>query len=395
MSVTNGKVRTDLTTLEVKKSSDLENTQDATNASASKAPRKPSNKHNKQVIVNLDLDAGSSRGKYCCNGYCDSYPGIFKEVVGELPTGITGTFSIGKKNYAVGDVANSLNGILIESFRNNKIKYLHIWLIGALASHPDLLEIIAAERKYKGKPARLKINLRLLSLSSSKRGDISKILSNIEPFTHEGTQFEIEIANQNYLFPEGYGAALEASKQACVNEFDILDLGGGTLTFTSYKVGATPKAYQQTPASGGGVKSILDKLSIAIGREDRGGIQCSLSVLQNALEMSREVEPGKHSIKYRHGADTLEISEILLSAMSEWVSDTPSVGALLTKVSQSLLRGRYVFATGGGFAISAVAAWIQDYTTRDIESPNFKILKNPESINLIGLRHLDQQQPRN
>ena len=391
MQTINGKgLVTDMKSLELASSIQNETPPEPTLPPTKK--RKPATHQNKPVEIKLDLDAGSSRGKFNINGvWNDSFPGIFKEVVGELPSGISGCFSIGKKNFAVGQVANSLNGTLIEAFRNNKVKYLHIWLIGALTSHPDLLQQVADNRKYKGKPARLRVTLRLLSLSSSKRNDITKTLTGMEPFSYEGCVYEIEIINKDYLFPEGYGAALEASKLIPdgVTEFDVLDLGGGTLALSSYKIGQFPKAYEQTPASGGGVKAILDKLSIALGREDRGGIQCSLGVLQAALEMSRELEPGKHSVKYRHGGDTLEISDAVVAAMSEWVSDTPSVGALLTKVSQSLLRGRYVFATGGGFAISAVRDWIQEYVCRDVENAYFQVLDSPQNINLTGLRHLD------
>ncbi len=345
---------------------------------------------NKQIAINLDLDAGSSRAKFVINGWSGLYPSIFKQVSGELPSGIAGCFSIANKNYAVGRVTSSLNGEVVEAFKDNKIKYLHIWLIGALTNHPDLLTDIAEQRKYKGKPARIKVTLRLLSLSSSKRNDIAKILQATKQFIYEGTTYELDIANSDYLFPEGYGASLEANKliPSGASEFHILDLGGGTLTFSSYQVGKLPKAIEQTPGSGNGMKAIIERLSIALARIDRGGIQFKKDNLESALRNSKLAD-GKHSVRYRHGVETLEIGEHVTHALSEWVTEMPIVETLLTKVSQALLNGSPVFATGGGMAISVIADWIERYCCADIANAQYHILNNPQDINLTGLAHLN------
>lgn len=388
---TNGRVNAvENNTMEFITTEKLDTIQTPPTTKQSRVRKTPTNL-NKPVAIKLDLDAGSSRAKFVIDGWSGNYPSIFKEVSGELPSGISGCFSIGNKNYAVGRVTNSLNGEVIEAFKDNKIKYLHIWLIGALSNHPDLLSDIASDRKYKGKPARLKISLRLLSLSSSKKNDIAKILQGIKTFTCEGTVFEMEITNSDYLFPEGYGAALEARKTVSpgVNEFHILDLGGGTLTFSSYQVGKLPKAIEQTPGSGNGMKAIIERLSIALARIDRGGIQYKKENLESALRNSKPNDIGGHSVRYRHGTETLEIGDTVGHALSEWVSEMPIVESLLTKVSQALLNGNPVYATGGGMAISVVAEWIEKYCCMDITHPQFTVLKNPQDINLTGLSQLD------
>lgn len=387
MTVTNGKVSTDSKSLETIKQSDLEITQPVSNK-----PRKKYDTQNKITALNLDLDAGSANCKFVINSeYTDTFPTIYKEVSGELPLGISGCFSIGNKNFAVGQVCHSLNGNLVEASRDNKIKKLDVWMIGALSSHPDLLSDIANGRKYKSKPARLKITLRLLSLSSCKRNDITKILQGVKTFTCEGVVFEIEIANTDYLFPEGYGAALEALRHIPedVKGFDILDLGGGTITFSTYKVGKLPKAIEQTPGSGNGMKAVIDRLSIALSREDRGGLQFKKENIDSALRNSKPIGDGRHSVLYRHGVSTHEIGDTVTYSLSEWVMSYPIVESLLNNVSQSLLNGRYVFATGGGFAISAIAEWIEKYVCSGIDNPKFFILANPQSINLTGLSRLD------
>ncbi|WP_414589336.1 hypothetical protein [Scytonema sp. PCC 10023] len=350
----------------------------------------PSQRQNKPVVIDLDLDAGSSRTKFVINGWVGSYPTIYKLVLGELPSGICGCFSIGNKNYAVGQSANSLNGTLVEGYKDNKIKALDTWLIGALCSHPDLLEEVAISRKYKGKPARIKIKLRLLSLSSSKRNDIAKILQGIKAFSYEGCEYQIEFMNSDYLYPEGYGAALEALKSVSqdVAEFNVLDLGGGTLTYSTYQVGKRPKAIEQTSGSGNGMKAIIERLSIALARIDRGGLQYKKENLESALRNSKPLGGGQHSVKYRHGQESLEIGDTVTHALSEWVAESPIVESLLTKVSQALLNGVPVFATGGGMAISVIAEWIEKYVCLEIENPQFFILNEPQSINLTGLKHL-------
>jgi hypothetical protein len=370
---------------------EIVNNSDLLTGEKPKKERKAANRQNKVVNINLDLDAGSSRAKFVVDGWCGSYPSVFKEVTGELPSGISGCFAIANKNYAVGRVTASLNGTVVEAYRDNKIKYLHIWLIGALANHPDLLSDIASQRKYKGKPARIKITLRLLSLSSSKKNDIAKILQGVKTFSCEGTTFEIEITNTDYLYPEGYGAALQAVKNIPygVNEFHILDLGGGTVTFSTYLAGKSPKAIEQTPGSGNGMKAIIERLSIALARIDRGGIQFKKDNLESSLRNSKPTGNGQHSVKYRHGTETLEIGDTVNHALSEWVAEMPIVESLLTKVSQALLNGNPVFATGGGMAISVIADWIAKYCCIDIDSPQFYVLESPQDINLTGLRHLN------
>lgn len=389
MTVNNGKASNESKTLEITNQLDSEAT-----PSAVKKPRKKYESLNKIVPVNLDIDAGSANCKFVINNeYTDSFPTIYKEVSGELPLGISGCFSIGKQNYAVGQVANSLNGNLVEASRDNKIKKLDVWMIGALTSHPDLLTEISNERKYKNKPARIKINLRLLSLSSCKKNDIAGTLQKLKTFSCEGTAFEIEVANTDYLLPEGYGAALEALLHIPddIKTFDILDLGGGTITFSSYKIGKLPKAVEQTPGSGNGMKAIIDRLSIALSREDRGGLQFKKENIESSLRNSKPLGDGRHSVLYRHGVSTHEIGETVQYSLSEWVLAYPIVESLLNSVSQSLLNGRYVFATGGGFAVSVIAEWIENYVCSNIDNPKFFILDNPQSINLTGLRHLDSK----
>ncbi len=391
MSVLNGKVQTPVEVV-----TEITTLVDTATEEKPKRRHKPNNLQNKYQTITLDLDAGSSQAKFVVNGWCGNYPSIAKEVSGDLPIGISGCFSIGNKNYAVGQVTNSLGGTIIEGFKDNKIKYLHVWLIGALTTHPGLLAKFAKERKYKKQPVRIKVNLRLLSLSSSKKADISKVLGQVKEFTCEGVLYQVEITNSDYLYPESYGAALEAAKTIAsgIQLFHLLDLGGGTLTLSTYQVGLEvgepPRAIEQTASSGCGMKAILSRLNIVLARVDCGGLQFYRENLESALRNSKPLGSGQHAVKYRHGQEVLEISQEIGYALSEWVAESPIVATLLGRVSQALLDGRPVYATGGGMAISVIAEWVERYVCLDIESPKFFILDNPQSVNLTGLKHLDQ-----
>lgn len=360
-----------------------------------KKPSKPRTVHNSFQLVQADLDAGSSQAKFVINGWCGTYPSLAKEVSGDLPVGMSGCFSIGSKNYAVGQATNSLGGNTIEAFRDNKIKFLHVWLIGALCTHPNLLSKLVKERKYKKLPVRIRLNLRLLSLSSSKKADIAKVLGQTKQFTCEGVEYLVEIANTDYLYPESYGAALEATKTIAqdVNLFHLVDLGGGTFTLSTYQKGLDstdpPKMIEQTASSGSGMKSILAKLQIVLAKTDRGGISYYQENLESALKNSKPLGKGEHSVKYRHGTEILEIGTDTTYALNDWVTKSPIVAELLGRISQALLDGRPVYATGGGFSISAVADWISNYVCLGIDNPLFFILDRPEQVNLTGLKHLD------
>ncbi len=228
-------------------------------------------------------------------------------------------------------------------------------------------------------------------MSSSKRNDIRKILSGVKAFSYEGDLFEFEIANEDYLLPEGYGASLEAMKvlpSGC-QEFYIIDLGGGTLTFSAYLAGKLPRAIEQTPGSGNGMKTIIERLCIALGRNDKGGMQFKKDGLESALRSSRRISDGSYTVKYRHGNENLEIGDTVTDALSEWVSEMPIVESLLNKVSQALLNGSPVFATGGGMAIPVIADWVQRYCCLDIDEPLFTILPNAQDVNITGLKHLN------
>lgn len=360
-------------------------------------PAKPKREYQNPITdVNLTLDAGSKRIKFILDGYETTIDSIYKEVKGDLPSGSAGCFRYKNKNYYVGRGCDSVLGELVEGQKDNKIKKLDIWLIGALSSDTDFLDDLIEEKRnrYKNKPIRLSINIKLLSLSSNKLGDIKKILTGIGVFVYRGREFSVEFKNldKEFIYSEGYGAALTAKTHLPENirEFSILDLGGGTFTLTTYKCGRRlPKRDNRTVASGGGMQNLASKIFISLNKTDKGGETRSLESIFEALKACKSNEDG-FTVPYRVGAETSNIEDEVIDGLSKWVSDNPSIANILTKASQILVNSGYVFATGGGFASAVIAYWLKEKLVAGVGSPHYHLLENPHVINVTGMQLLDK-----
>lgn len=352
---------------------------------------------NPQINCNLILDAGSKRIKSVLNGQLSTIDSIYKEVKGDLPHGLMGCFRYKGKNYVVGRGSESLWGEMVESHTDNKLKKLDIWLLGALSSDVNFLDEQLANKKnrYKSKPIRLMINLKLLSLSSNKVGDITKILQGINSFEYQGREFTIQFKNLNsdYIFSEGYGAALTAVKliSGDVDNFAILDLGGGTLTLTSYRKGKQPKVTNRDVASGGGMQELTKHIFISLNKMDFGGETKSLDFVNSALRACKPLEGEEFLVPYRLGNKTINIAESVIDGLSKWVSDNPSIADILSKASQILINGGSVFCTGGGFASPIIAHKLRSKIINEVSTGQFEVLDNPQSINVMGMLDYETQ----
>jgi hypothetical protein len=359
--------------------------------------KKPRESKNPLIDCSMILDAGSKRIKCLLNNYPNTIDSIYKEVKGELPSGMAGCFRYKNKNYVVGRGCDAVLGELVEGQKDNKIRKLDIWLLGALTSDPDFLDELLEDKRnrYKTKPIRICVDIKLLSLSSNKQGDITKILKGIETFIYRGREFVVEFKglDSEFIYSEGYGAALTARRllNAGVDSFAILDLGGGTLTLTSYKVGRKlPKVLNRSVASGGGMQDLARQIFISLNKTDIGGETKSLGSIFEALKACFLNESGEYLVPYRVGDKTENIAESVLDGISNWIADNPSIADILTKSSQVLVGGGSVFCTGGGFASKIIADKLQALITNAVSHGQFEILENPDVINILGMNCLDQ-----
>lgn len=354
----------------------------------------PKTYNNPAIDCSLILDAGSKRIKFLLNGYESTIESVYKEIKGDLPSGMSGCFQYKKKNYVVGRGCESVLGELVEAQKDNKIKKLDIWVLGALTSDSDFLDDILEDKRnrYKTKPIRLSVDIKLLSLSSNRQGDISKILNTIEGFNYRGRDFTIEFKNlkSEFIYSEGYGAALSAKNSLPdgINNFAILDLGGGTLTLTSYGIGRRlPKVLSRSVASGGGMQNLASQIFVSLNKTDIGGETKSLNSIFEALKACKRENEG-FIVPYRVGGRTENIAESVTDGLSNWIADNPSIADILTKSSQILVSGGAIFATGGGFGSQIIAAKIIDIITAGIDNGTCEVLENPHIINVSGMKYL-------
>lgn len=356
---------------------------------------KTSDDKNTWVRATLNIDPGNKMLKFSCNGSASSpVPSIYKELKGDLPVGKSGCFGYKGKNYIVGNGAHSLKGKLYKSYEGHKTSKIDIWVLAALTSDSFLDEILQDEHynKYPSKPCRIKLNINLLSLTTEKVAAIKKTLQEIQSFTYRNRTFEIEFTNleKEFIHTEGLGAALTAFKKCPdLDEIGILDLGGGTIAF-SILIGGKyhPKVLEQYPASGGGMVSVATCIFDSINTGDIGGQHRRLDSIFAALKTAKAVD----KVPYRLGNKTHNIAEAVSDGLDKWVDDNPTVLDVLTKAGQYLLGGGQIFATGGGLASPAIANWIKEYLSNEIDDPQFEVLDNPHVINLTGMQILDDQE---
>jgi len=62
--------------------------------------RTPRETRNPLIDCSLILDAGSKRIKFLLNGYESTIESVYKQIKGDLPSGMSGCFSYKNKNYS-------------------------------------------------------------------------------------------------------------------------------------------------------------------------------------------------------------------------------------------------------------------------------------------------------
>lgn len=393
----------DMKNLEMIEEKEVNNLLASAEATAKAKPknktRKKSDLNNAIQYINLTLDAGSHNCKAMIDGFYNSFASMYREVKGELPTGMAGVFSYKTKNYVVGNLSKNFQGTeTVHAYQDNKITKLDIWLVGALTYDCDFLDSLIADKKRANKynkPIRLHINLKLLSLSSTKKGDITKKLNELKSFTYRNKEFEVDFINLNeeYVFSEGFGAALTAqSMNPDDREFYVLDLGGGTLTITQYVCGRElPKANDRIIATGGGMQIVSAEIYKSVSKSsDRGGQSIERSGIMAALKACREKDDNYY-VPYSLGRKNINIAESIPDALQNWINENPTIEEVLSEARRAMNGGFKVYGTGGGLAAKVISDWLTEYLKDDIEDGFFEVLQNPHKINVSGMKQLDRE----
>ena len=356
--------------------------------SPEKKPRKKPN--NKAIDCHLDIDAGAKRVKCRLNGAYKAFPSEAKDIKTDVPLRNNGCFRIGKKNYVVGKAIDRVNGEMIVASQDKKLSCVEIWILGAISHYRKFLKSCVDGRRRKTEPARLNLHLRMVTLSSFKRTELNKVLKAISAFSWEDTDFEVNVKSCEFI-DEGEGAALEVAHTKDLEEFHVIDLGGGTCTHSTYLWdGDELSTEAKTPISGAGMTSVINKIFKALTRVDRGAIQAENFDIQEALELSSIGDDGAWVVPLRNNGEVQNIALEVEGALSEWTHGNYALLKQFDFISQRLARGESVFCTGGGFAVKMVADWIVRYLSKGIPNASIEVLENPQHINLSGLKWLDE-----
>jgi hypothetical protein len=352
-------------------------------------PKKRHSQNNKAVDLKLDIDAGAKRVKCRLNGVFKSFNAEAKEIKGEVPLRNDGCFGYRKKNYVVGNAIDRVNGNLIVSSQDNKLTHLDVWILGAITHYRKQLKTAVEDRRRKTQPVQINLWLKIITLSTPQRKELDKMLKQISEFTWEDIDFKVTVKRCEFI-DEGEGAALEVVNLYQHERFNLLDLGGGTITYSSYEWdGEELSTIARTPVSGGGMNTIINRIFKSLTRTDRGAIQAENSDIQEALELSALNDAGQWRVPLRSNGKVKDIASEVDGAMSEWVSGNYAIQKLFDTISQRLAKGECLYCTGGGFAIGVVADWILRYLKNEIDNASITILENPQDVNLAGLRWLE------
>ena len=353
--------------------------------------KKRNSQNNKAVEFRLDIDAGAKRVKCRLNGVFKSFNAEAKEIKGEVPLRNDGCFGYRKKNYVVGNAIDRVNGNLIVSSQDNKLTHLDVWILGAITHYRKQLKTAVEARRRKTQPVQINLWLKVITLSTPQRKELDKMLKQISEFTWEDIEFKVAVKNCEFI-DEGEGAALEVVNLYKHERFSLLDLGGGTITYSSYQWdGDELSTIARTPVSGGGMNTIINRIFKSLTRTDRGAIQAENFDIQQALELSAQDDVGQWQVPLRSNGKVKDIAAEVDGAMSEWVGGNYAIQKLFDTISQHLAKGECLYCTGGGFAIGVVANWILGYLKNEIDNANITILENPQDVNLAGLRWLESE----
>ncbi|NEQ19575.1 MAG: hypothetical protein F6K28_08175 [Microcoleus sp. SIO2G3] len=343
--------------------------------------------NNKAVIFNLDIDAGAKNVKARLNGEFVVFPSEFKIISDDVPLKDRGCFLLGKKNYVVGESVRRVNGELERAVDNKKLSMLEIWILGAITHFRSQLRKAVIDKKRKTEAANIKLNLRILTLSSLKRKEMEKSLKTLSTFIWDDEEFTVSVGIVEFK-DEAYGAALEVYHTEKITEFGLFDIGGGTATYSRCEVVGDEIFLSQRPISGGGVKGIIDDMSIALSRNDKGFFSFEASKVEYALKLSSLDEDFNWSVPLRNEGVDINIDKEVRDALTNWSLHTP-VRDLLDWISQELRSGYPVYCTGGGFASKVIAHWILARLQVNISNGKITVLPNPEKVNMTGLNWLD------
>lgn len=348
-------------------------------------------------ILKLIIDAGSSNTKYYFEKEFGRFSSQFKKFdSGTCPENTLGVMAMGDSWYAFGDSVFSFPmGKTEYGYENdNKIKSLPIWVVASLTDHEYYLESLI-KKDNSNKIISFNLDITLLTLSAHRLDEIKGLLKELN-FSYSGRKFKAIIKNIECL-PEGFGAAKFAfdilnptvkaknrKRSKRLIEFNVLDLGGGTLTLTPYSCKGKLSAGKQQASSGCGLQVIRKLLAMKAPQMIDRGATCFFNQgLMDAIETAKLNDDTSFHCEYIDGRENIQLGEVLFASLHDWASEIESVNKILQEVSLLARRGQKVFLTGGGFEIPPIEKFVRDFINNN---DMVETLPDPGQINIIGMK---------
>lgn len=352
---------------------------------SAKKQRKP--RQSKANVIKMIVDAGNGRIKCHAQGYTSCIESIVCTTLEATGWHILGAFEWDEKNWIVGyDTPAAKTRTIVSSTENGKVKYFPHMVLGALVSHPFILDNATG----KGNKRKLIIDIQCLSIAKGE--SLYSNLQKVSNFSKEGITYEVEW--RNFVpYPEGYGAAIVAHQKIKqeypkAERFYILDIGNGTITLTPYDcLGKKPVAGTPLIGGGGGVASIVRFFGMAAMYGDNGESVTSLDYIRTALQRAKVVTEDGGQKRYSTfvAMSRRDIGDSLEKALMDWRDKHVSAQTILQAVDDVLLGGNCVFCCGGGFEIAPIA----DFVQRQVNSERLIVMPDPGTISLTGLEEIN------
>jgi hypothetical protein len=387
----------------------LADIQQVTTTNKPKSTRKPNVNTIQDIEINLDAGANHIKGivKYGEIEQSIHFPSRAKTVDGNISIDNVGNFQFQSTNYASGKSAEYYLGEWLEAKEGNKIDFIHIWLLSALSHAKEVLIKASKAKRSKNKPVNLCLWVRLLTLSKERRGEILENLNTIKSFSFNGEVYQLTIGCLE-VFTEGYGSALAAwdiskkddSDNQKTESINVLDMGGGTLSYTSYSTEFDRlEERERTIANCGGINAIVATIHTGLNSRDQTGVTIDIDFIEKALRKSKS-----KTLLYDLGSEITNIFNNFESAMSEWLRKNPQVVQVLKTVRFALMNGEKIYLTGGGFCSVVIEEYIKQYlckmkkegvknTASVIKSDLIIKLDNCHNLNITGLKLLPSLKP--
>lgn len=314
----------------------------------------------KKQRLTMVVDAGNGNIKVMVGGQTELIPSVYSENDGSY---IRGGFKLNGQDYIVGwDNYNRLDKVDILAKDDGKVESLHILLAGTISAMKHVITPKSA------------IDLYLLTLNGNLRERLAAKVAEVQELVIDGLSYQNDIRIVQ-MYPEGYGAAMYASKVfPDVDRVAVLDIGNGTLNLSQYHTKSGYPRREMFYYLPFGFSTIISN-AVSLFTEDTSNGVVNDALVREAMVTNTYIYLSDYKGK--------SIEKQTDKAVKVWL-DSPKVKTTMVQVINLLNKGIPVVACGGGFEVNKV----RDGVAQVLGSHKlFHLPENPVSLGVTGLYH--------